>query len=83
MLFVVSPSVLLISYKESGFPPFSDFVIVDEATLCLEDCYRGVHGLYPVTFSTAHFCLVHCQVHGELINFKFIPPPPASPPVAR
>lgn len=64
------------SYKTSGFPPFEDFSIVDQATLCLEDCYHGVHSIYPVTFSTAHFCLVHCQVHGELINFKFIPPPP-------
>ena len=71
------------SYKNKGFPTFSEFSIVDKTTLCMEDCYHGVHALYPVTFSTAHFCLVHCMVHGELINFKFIPPPPQHKLVAK
>lgn len=60
-----------------------DFRIVDKSTLCMEDCYEGIHAIYPVVFTTAHFCLVHTMVHGELINFKFIPPPPKQKLIAK
>eukprot|EP01083_Nonionella_stella_P028526 78569_1 len=63
-------------YKNAGFPTFEEFTIVDKTTLCSVDCYGGIHSMYPVSFSTAHFCLVHVMVHAELINFKLIPPPP-------
>ena len=53
-------------YLSKDFPTFSEFSIVDKTTLCMEDCYRGVYALYPVTFSTAHFCLVHCMVHASM-----------------
>ena len=49
----------------------------------MEDCYHGIHSIYPVSFSTSHFCLVNCMVHGELINFKFIPPPPQHKLIAK
>merc|ERR1711874_176778 len=41
-------------YKTKGFPTYEDFEIVDKTTLCAEDCYHGIHSIYPVTFSTSH-----------------------------
>ncbi|ETO15928.1 hypothetical protein RFI_21437, partial [Reticulomyxa filosa] len=76
LLFMFPSLNVFFFYNTKGIPDLSEFSIVDTTTLCVEDCQNGVHGIYPVTFSSAHFCLLHTMVHGQLINFKFIPPAP-------
>ena len=76
-------AIYIHSYSEGGLPELDEFSVVDKSTLCMQDCYDGIHAIYPVTFGTAHFCLLHTMVHGELINFKFIPPPPKEKLIAK
>ena len=62
-------------YEINGIPLLNEFNILDTTILCIQDCYNGIHSIYPVTFSPSNFCLVNVMIHSQLINFKFIPAP--------